>query len=155
MHCPCHFSSSVEYVSEYIPSVPSGEMLSYSSAVIFDILHKAHTIWRRVDAFALPSYQREHIGFSKSKLTQHYCLSALILLYIGKLQSRIDNISFSFEAVATIQLFSFLVSLLLRGQLTEEHYPSDRVRGRKKKKNLNKYFIRLFCDLMCLCLTRV
>lgn len=25
-------------------------MLSYSSAVIFDTLHKAHTIWRRVAA---------------------------------------------------------------------------------------------------------
>lgn len=40
-------------------------------------------------------------------------------------ESHVYIISFSSEEHAKMQLFSFLLSILLRGQLTEERYPSE------------------------------
>lgn len=129
-----------------IPSVSSGGKLSYSSAVIFDSFHKACTIWRQADPLAFPWYQRGE----REPVTQFN-------------QHTVFQVWFYILYYCHFILVWFVCSVPAPSVLFSAFYWEDNphrniipyTHREEKNTNLNKYFIRLFCDLMGFCLAWV
>jgi len=107
----------------------------------------------RCASTSIMSKMRERLLQTSAELHQCCCLAGIV--------SNIKtSVSYSYHSILFLCIYSsyscFLHFLfLLGGQPTEECYPSDLLREREKNTNLNKYLIRLFCDLMCFCLAGV
>lgn len=134
-------------------------MLSYSATLIFDTFHKALTMCRHGDVlvflgffffhdasaqlrFSVPAFQVSFYEKKQNKIKK--CCALTILLY---------HLNISINRFFPASPFPVFIGKTALGGILSI---SRAQRGREKKnKNLNKYFIRLFCDLMCFCSAEV
>lgn len=131
-------------------------MLSYSATLIFDTFHKALTMCRHVDVLIFFMKKGGRGQCCSTALTQCSCLSGIILWKKKKKKS----------CTLTFLLYHLNISInrFFPSPVSRFHWEDSPRRnsihqtsseGEKKNKNLNKYFIRLFCDLMCFCSAEV
>lgn len=131
-------------------------MLSYSATLIFDTFHKVLTMCRHGDVLV---FFVCFFFFHDASAGLRFSVPAFqVSLYEKKIKmlcSHDPAVSFKYKHK---QIFSRL--LLSRFYWEDSprrnsvHQSSSEGEG-KKNKNLNKYFIRLFCDLMCFCSAEV
>lgn len=131
-------------------------MLSYSATLIFDTFHKALTMCRHVDVLIF-FYEKGGEG----AMLQHSSDSVFLPFryhFMKKRKKKSCTLTFLLYHL-NISINRFFPSPVSRFHWEDSprrnsiHQASSE--GEKKNKNLNKYFIRLFCDLMCFCSAEV
>ena len=85
----------------------------------------------------------------------HYIYIYIVYINSIKHQSLINTVSFLMHMLFQLFLFPPFSAIYWEDNPQRNAIHQTDSEGEKKNKNLNKYFIRLFCDLMCFCLAEV